>query len=231
MKSLLTACALSCLLWLPAIAFALPPGKVVLLTAGDARYEKAAQGSWEVVSTDEKVARVSFHKPNEVLIEAGRPGIALVTLNNNIIGQFLVWKIVVGDKQTARRPDPSVLAGSCGCGRGGSYPVSCTVKSSACLDALRKLFAASDLSTKDVRVIYEIQTAQELLKQMQAALLDAGFKGVELAFVGANLRVKASVADKKERRKLLLAVYGNMIGKLILDDEITVSESMRQTQE
>ncbi len=225
-----TACVLFCLQWMPAIAFALPPEKVVILATGDARYVKAAYGRWEVISTDEKVARAGYFKPNEVLIEAGKPGTALISLNNDIINQFLVWKVIVGDKPTAERPDPSVLAGPCGCGRDGSYPVSCTVKNTACLDALRELFTKSDLSTEDVRVIYGIPAAQALLKQMQIAVEKAGYDGVELALVGANLRVKAAVADENERRKLLLLVYRNMIGKLVLDDKIVVAKPKQQVR-
>lgn len=225
MKRQLAISVVLCLSLSAATAGALPPEKVLFMAPNDARYVRTAKGSWVVESSDEKVARASYFKPGEVLIETGTKGTALVTLSNDVIGQFLVWQVVVADKSRAERPDPTVLAGPCGCGRGGDYPLRCTVKSSACLDALRGFFEKGGLSTADVRVIYEIQAAQSLLKQMQAAVEKAGFEGVQLAMVGANLRVKAAVADEKLRRKLLLLIYYQMVGKLVLDDQITVAKS------
>jgi len=208
---------------------ALPPNRFIAMQAGDIKYERAALGSWKVKSQDPEIVKARFFDTGEVFLEAGKPGQTIITLENRVISRFWVWQVRVEHQATApHRPDPSVLSESCGCGSSGKYPVDCLMESPDCVEAMRNLLEAGDLEVADVRVRYKIKGIQVLLKQMQTRLVEAGFAGVELAFVGANLQVKAVVADLAERRKLLLEIYRLMIGKLIIDDEITVRDKAKK---
>jgi hypothetical protein len=43
---------------------------------------------------------------------------------------------------------------------------------------------------------------------------------VELAFSGANLRITGTVPDKKAWHGLILAIYAEMVGKLVIDNRV-----------
>jgi hypothetical protein len=226
LKSFLTLALLAGTVAWPAYSSAIPPERVVLMEAGDAKYELAGQGSWVAESTNPKVVKVKYIKTAEVaevLLEAGEAGTALIVFTNKVIDRFSIWKVRVADKKPVeRKPDPSSLSGLCECGMGGKYPIRCTVKNAECLEALRKLFQDSDLINKDVWVKYNIPGAQALLRYMQAKVAEAGFKDVELALGGGNLRITGRVADEPARRKLLLLVYQHMVGKFMPDDRLTI---------
>jgi len=219
----LTAAMLLGIVAWPGYSLAIPPERVVLMEAGDAKYELAGFGSWVAESTNPKVVKAKYFKTAEVFLEAGEPGTALIIFTNKVIDRFSIWKVRVAEKKPVeRKPDPSFLAGLCDCGMGGKYPIRCTVKNAECLEALRKLFQDSDLNSKSVWVKYDIVGAQTLLKDMQIKVAEAGFKDVELALVGGNLRITARVADEPARRKLLLVVYQHMVGKFVPDDRIKI---------
>jgi len=210
----------------PASSLAIPPERVVLMKAGDAKYVLAGHGSWVAESTNPKVVKAKYFKTAEVFLEAGEPGPAMILFTNKVSHRLSIWKVRVAEKKPVeKKPDPSFLAGLCDCGMGGKYPIRCTVKHIECLEALRKLFRDSDLNNKNVWVKYDIAGAQALLKDMQAKVVEAGFKDVELALAGGNLRITARVADEPAHRKLLLLVYENMVGKFMPDDRITVEKA------
>lgn len=208
------------LLLLSATAAALPPDRVVYLEKGDDTFEKGPQGSWEATSIDEKVVKSKYFPAAEVHLQAQGEGTALVILTNRVLGQAKFWEVHVG-KQKPDRPDPKVLKDVCGC---SSYPLKCQVKSKACVDALRGFFKDSILTTDDLWLTYSVEGMQALLKDLQARLEQDGFKGIQLAFLGANLRIKGEVTDEAAWRKLLACIYRGMLGRLVLENKVKVGK-------
>lgn len=221
-KVLATVLLGCCLLVGSLPARARPADRVVFLEPGQLQFELAARGSWHVESTAPQVVRARFFPAGEVQLEALRPGRALVVLDNRKIGEFRVWLVLVGKPGDPDKVDKQSLAEKCDCRADEEITVLCTVKDAACLDFLDDYFASHLVSSSQVGVIYTVGSAQLLLRHMTRQLAREGFSGVELAFWGANLRVKARVADAGQRRRLLLAVWRHMVGRLVLDDAISV---------
>ncbi|RLB57375.1 MAG: hypothetical protein DRI34_07830 [Deltaproteobacteria bacterium] len=208
-------------------ARARPADRVVFLEPGQLKFEQAARGSWQVESTAPEIVRARFFPAGEVQLQAGKTGRALVLLDNRKIGEFRVWQVVVGKPGSPEKPDAAALATRCACRPDEEVGQLCTVKDTACLDFLGEYFSSHLVSSSQVGVVYTVASAQLLLRRMSRQLAKDGFSGVDLAFWGANLRVKARVGDEAERRRLLLAVWRYMVGRLVLDDAIEVGSTTR----
>ncbi len=218
------------MLW-SATAWTLPPDRVIKLEVGKAASELAAKGSWELHSTDPQVLKATYFDTAEVLLEAGEAGSALLLLFNQVIDRFGVWRVQVATPATERvRPPLSAWAAVPGC-QAEAYPVTCLIKDANALSQIRALLRGSDLTTGDLRIVYSVGGAQALLKILQEEVKRAGFSGVELALSGANLRVSAKVADAKERMSLLLVLYRHMVGKLVLENRIVLSNPVHPRQQ
>ena len=206
-------------------ARALPPDRVIFLAAGDDKFEKCPQGSWVVESTDVKVVEAKYFPAAEIHLLARSEGTALVVLTNRVLGQVSVWRIRVGkEKPEPRRPDPSVLKKPCACGALKKFPVTCQVKNAKCLSALRDLFETADLTSRDLYLKYSVEGLQALLKDLQSRLEKAGHKGIQLAFLGANLRISGEVADQEAWRGLLLCIYRGMVGSLVIENRVELTK-------
>ncbi len=97
MKRFLTAALLAGTLAWPASSLAIPPERVVLMVAGDAKYELAGFGSWVAESTNPKVVKAKYFKNAEVFLEAGEPGTALIVFTNKVIDRFSIWEVKVAE--------------------------------------------------------------------------------------------------------------------------------------
>jgi hypothetical protein len=208
------------LLLLSTNARALPPDRVVYLEKGGDTFVKGPEGSWTATSTDEKVVKSKYFPAAEAHLQAQGEGTALVILTNRVLGQAKFWQVHVG-KQKPDRPDPKVLKDACGC---SSYPLKCQVKTEKCITVLRGFFKDSALTTNDLWLTYSVEGMQALLKDLQARLEQDGFKGIKLAFLGANLRIKGEVADEVAWRKLLASIYRGMLGRLVLENQVKIGK-------
>ncbi len=207
-------------LLLPTAAGALPPDRVVCLQKGGDTFVKAPAGSWAANSTDERVVKSKYFPAAEVHLLAVGEGTALVVLTNRVLGQVKFWEVRVG-KKSPPRPDPRVLKEACGC---SSYPLDCQVKSQKCVEVLRGFLKDSGLTTDDLRLTYNVEGLQALLKDLQSRLEPEGFKDIQLAFLGANLRIKGEVADEAAWRKLLVCIYNGMLGRLVLENQVKINK-------
>jgi hypothetical protein len=207
-------------LLLPAAARALPPDRVVFLETGGDTFEKGPAGSWVATSTDAGVVEAEYFPAAEVHLLAKGEGTALVVLTNRVIGQAKFWEVRVG-KQKPDRPDPAVLKDACGC---SSYPLECQVKNSKCLEALRRFVKGTDLTTNDLRLTYNVEGLQALLKDLQSRLEQGGFKDTQLAFLGANLRIQGEVEDEEAWRRLLVSIYHGMLGRLVIENKVRIKK-------
>jgi hypothetical protein len=208
------------LLLLSTTARALPPDRVVYLQKDGDTFVKGPVGSWEATSTDEGVVKSKYFPAAEVHLQAQGEGTALVILTNRVLGQAKFWEVHVG-KQKPDRPDPKILKEACGC---SSYPLKCQVKSEKCITALRGFFKDSALTTDDLWLTYSVEGMQALLKDLQATLEKDGFKNIQLAFLGANLRIKGEVEDVAAWRKILACVYRGMLGRLVIENQVKIAK-------
>ena len=199
-------------------ARALPPDRVVYLEKGGDTFAKGPQGSWVAKSLDEKVVEAKYFPAAEVHLQARAEGTALVILTNRVLGQAKFWEVRVG-KQKPARPDPAVLKDDCGC---FEYPLECQVKNSKCLEALRRFVKDTDLTNDDLRIKYNVEGLQALLKDLHSRLEQGGFKEIRLAFLGANLRIVGQVEDQAAWRRLLACIYRGMLGRLFLENQVKI---------
>ncbi|RME24456.1 MAG: hypothetical protein D6806_09545 [Deltaproteobacteria bacterium] len=213
---------LMCLLCAGAAAGARPPDRIVWLRSGEARYERTLPGTWDVVSLAPWVVSTRYDGGGEVFLEAEGDGEGLVVLDNREISRFEVWRVRVGVERKHAKADTSLVQKACRCEKEPDEPLRCVVETSRCLDALDATFTDQPITTRELAVVLTLGSAQEMLRRIQKGLQAEGFEGVRLAFVGANLMVEANVGTVVERRKLLLAVWRHMLGKLVLEDRITV---------
>lgn len=200
-------------------AQAVPPDRLVLMAPGDDRFEKAPQGDWEAVSSNPQVVKARCFDTAEVYLQAGSSGSALVLLANQVLGQIKVWRVKVSGDSKAVKPDPALLKKLCAC-QGSGYPITCRVENSACLGKLRELLQDSDLAADDIKILYSVEGLQALLRDLAAATKSGGHRGVEFAFSGANLRITGQVPDKQAWHRLILAIYAEMVGKLVIDNRV-----------
>lgn len=205
-------------------AGAVPPDQTVRLAAEDGVFLRVPPGDWQATSTDENVVRVQVFDTAEAFLESRGSGSALVLVTNPVLRQIKVWRVRVAESKPDRvMPDPSVLAKPCGCGRKGSYPVRCKVRTVACVRALRALLTRGDLTADDVGIVYTVEGMQALLQDLKVRLAKAGYPDIELAFEGANLRLRGRVANEKSWRALMLEVYRGMVGKLLISHELEIA--------
>jgi hypothetical protein len=207
------------------LARARPPDKLVLMAKDGHRFERAPLGDWTAHSLDEKVLKVRVFEPAEVFLEPVSAGRTHVLLHNRVIGQVKIWLVRVSDGAEPPgpvRPDPAALEEPCGC---GAYPLHCQLKDKRCLSALQAFLEDADLTTADVGVRFSVEGLQAVLKDLADHLKKAGFPAVELTFHGANLRLSGQVADQAAWRKLVVAIYERMVGKLIIEDKLKRADS------
>ena len=208
------------LLLISTSAGALPPDRVVYLQKDGDTFQKGPEGSWVATSLDEKVVKSKYFPAAEVHLQAQAEGTALVILTNRVLGQAKFWEVRVG-KQKPARPDPAVLKDDCGC---FEYPLECQVKNSKCLEALRRFVKGSDLTTNDLRLTYNVEGLQALLKDLLSRLKQGGFKDTKLAFLGANLRIQGQVEDEEAWRRLLVCIYRGMLGRLVMENLVKIGK-------
>jgi len=206
------------LLLLSTSARALPPDRVVFLEVGGDTFKSGPEGSWVATSTDAGVVEAKYFPAAEVHLTAKAEGTALVVLTNRVLGQAKFWEVRVGKKKPAR-PDPAVLKDACGCFK---YPLECQVKNSKCLEALRRFVKGTDLTTNDLRLKYNVEGLQALLKDLLSRLEKSGFKDTKLAFLGANLRISGEVEDEGAWRRLLVCIYRGMLGRLVMENLVKI---------
>ncbi|HOX46249.1 MAG TPA: hypothetical protein PK668_21780 [Myxococcota bacterium] len=216
-------------LCLLAPASARPPQKAVLLEPGPGRFEPGATGGWRALSLDPAVVEAQAFETDEVFLTPRGEGVGRLLLYHPEVRGLLVWQVRVGGPAEPRRPAPGPLAGPCGCGAEGTYPLHCQVRSAECLEALRALLADADLSVEDVRLeLAGVPAMQALLRDLGQRLEKAGIQGVKLAFSGANLKVEGEVADRAAWGRLVGALYDGMVGALVLDDRVLIRSEAGQ---
>jgi len=203
---------------------AVPPDQIVRLAVEDGTFLRVPLGDWHATSTDENVVRVQVFDTAEAFLEARGPGSAQVLVTNPVLRQIKVWRVRVGESEPDRvLPDPAVLADPCGCGQQGGYPVRCKVRTAACVRALRALLTRGDLTVEDVGIVYTTEGLQALLQDLKDRLDRAGYPGIELAFEGANLRLRGRVASEQRWRGLMLELYRGMVGKLLVSHQLEIA--------
>lgn len=202
-------------------ARAVPPDRVIWLEPGTDRFEKGPPGKWEIKSSDENVVRAEYFETAEVHLQAAAVGQAVLLLLNRSIEQLEVWKVRVGLKAAEPlMPDRPERKGVCSCKQVSGNHLSCEVADEPCLRSLAEWLRNVDLTVPDVEVRYTIPGLQALLRRIRSRLDQTAFKEIEVAFVGANLRLTGSVPDEKRFQELILSVYEAMVGKLVIEDRV-----------
>ena len=201
-------------------AQALPPDRLVNLPPGDARFEKGPQGTWKAISSDPEIVEARYHDTAEVSLQAHKEGVAIVMLANLELGQAWFWKVRVAEKTQTGMPDPAVPAKACKCGKGKpEFPMICQVENQACLEKLHELFTTTDLTQEHIKIRYTVEGLQALLKKLEPTQKDSG---VSFAFSGVNLRLTGKLPDQAAWHRLLLSIYKEMVGKLVIDNRIEI---------
>jgi hypothetical protein len=201
-------------------ARALPPDRVVLLEPGQGRFERLPPGGWTATSLDPKVVEAQAFETEELHLMPVGEGVGLVLLACPAIQGLQLWRVRVGGSPEAHRPDPVGLAGPCGCGQEGTWPLRCKVRDATCLEALRTWLSEAEIGADELVLELEVAAVQALLRDLARRVERAGFRDIRLAFAAGNLRLEGELADRASWRGLVVALYEGMVGRLVLDDRL-----------
>lgn len=212
-------------LWLaPLAAWGVPPQAVVALAPGDDTILPRPSGGWTATLEGPPVAELSVLEADEVFFHALQEGTALLLWQNRELRAVQVWEIRVAARPAEPRPIavPPAAAGCCRKAEGDL--LECQLDGPGCLALLAELLSHPELDPGKVQVRYTVPGLQALLVRLEKALQQAGLGGVRLAFRGATLQLTGEVADEAARRRALIVLYRNMLGKLLVEDELRLSQ-------
>lgn len=208
--------------WLVAFgmpAAAVPPNKIIRLQAGQARFEPGYNGDWIATSLEPDKLSARAFDTAEVHLASKGAGLSEVLLTNRILRQVIIWRVEMDAEPL--KPDPAPVKKACGCDP-SQRPLTCRLSSGACIDALRAYLATADVTADQLRLAYTVEGLQAQVRHLGARLQAAGFDGIEVAFVGTNLRLRGRVADWETWSKLQLLIYREFVGRLLLDDQLVI---------
>lgn len=212
--------------FLPLDALAVPPHAVVVLAEGDDTILPRPPGA-EWTATLEGPALVDFEilEANEVFFQARKTGITHLLWQNRSLPSVQVWEIRVGTGAKEPRPIEVPAAAAACCQKTGDGLLECQISGESCLGPAGELLTHPELDPGKAQVRYTPAGLQALLARMEKALHEAGLSGVRLAFHGAVLVVQGEVANEDSRRRVLMVLYRNMIGKLLVEDRLRLPQS------
>jgi hypothetical protein len=201
---------------------AVPPDVTVQLAPDEARFIPGPKGDWRAFSLDAKVVTARAFDTAEVHLHARAAGETLVLLTNHAIQAVVFIRVRVGRDEALRaEPPPAKLRQRCGC-RVEDDRLHCALIDGDCVAAVRDWIAGTGWSAKRLRLKYGVEGLQRLLRDMHQRLEAAGLDGIELAFSGANLRLRGSLPDRARWRTLLVELYRVMVGRILLEDETRI---------
>lgn len=203
-------------------ATAIPPDRVIRMEAGSDRFEKGYRGDWVATSLQADLVEAQAFDTAEVHLTAKKAGTCLVLLHNPILRQVAIWRVEVDVHPPSA--DPAPVQKACACDP-GLRPLACRLVSVACIDSLRSYLGSAGLSTDELRLTYTVQGLQIMAKALEERIAAAGFTGIELGFVGTNVRLKGIVTDRQAWSRLVLLVYEGFLGRLILEDELVIADA------
>ncbi len=220
MRLCATTVAVLVMITLPAAA--VPPNKIVRLQAGQDRFEQGYNGDWIATSLDPDMLTAQAFDTAEVHLDSKGAGRCEVLLTNRILRQVAVWRVEMD--AALPEPDPAPVKKACGCDP-ASRPLTCRLSSGPCIDALRAYLTTAEVTADQLRLTYTVEGLQAHLRYLGDRLKAAGFEGIEVAFVGTNLRLRGRVADWETWSKLQVLVYREFVGRVLLDDQLVVGEA------
>lgn len=204
------------------VAKAVPPDVTVRLAPDEARFIPGPKGDWQAFSLDAQVVTARAFDTAEVHLHARAAGETLVLLTNHAIQAVVFIRVRVGqDEELAAEPPPAKLRQQCGC-RVADDRLHCSLVEGDCVAAVRDWVADTGWSADRLRLKYGVEGLQRLLRDIRRRLDAAGLDGIELAFSGANLRLRGSLPDRARWRALLVEIYRVMVGRILLEDEIRI---------
>ncbi len=210
----------------PALAAALPVGRIVEATAGETQllageYLEAA----EVEPAD--LARAERLPSGALRLTPLRPGSGLVYLFEN--GEVDAWRLYVRGPGESGAPAPSASPELWAAARAacpgvqervvdGEHFLHAAVPDGRCRRALLALLATDLFDGSHLRLVFDLPALQAQLRDMKLRLDAARVTGLSLHYLGATLVLSGTVAPAVRRRALRL-VWQETLGKVDLDDQ------------
>ncbi len=209
-------------------ALAVPPHAVVALAPGDDVILPRPRGEWTATLEGPPVVEFSVLETDEVFFHAREAGSALLLWQNRVLRAVQVWEMRVVAHPAEAKPVAIPPAAAGCCQKSGDDVLECQVDGPGCLAALAEFLSHPELDPGKVQVRYTVAGLQAQLVRLEKALQEAGLTGIRLAFRGATLSLSGAVADEATRRRALLALYRGMVGKLLVEDELRLSQAIEK---
>ncbi|NMB76310.1 MAG: hypothetical protein GYA21_14410 [Myxococcales bacterium] len=209
-------------------AMAVPPHAVVALTPGDDVILPRPRGEWTATLEGPAVVEFSVLETDEVFFHAREAGGALLLWQNRVLRAAQVWEIRVVAHPIEAKPVAIPPAAAGCCRKTEDDVLDCQVDGPSCLAALADFLSHPELDPGKVQVRYTVAGLQAQLLRLEQALREAGLAGIRLAFRGATLSLTGEVADEAARRRVLLILYRGMVGKLLVEDGLQLSQAIEK---
>ncbi|MCL2013082.1 MAG: hypothetical protein FWG75_09890 [Cystobacterineae bacterium] len=226
------------LLWclLPSPSWAWPVDMEFLLKEGQTRFVKLPAAEWLEVD-EPSIATAELFETQEVLLEAKKPGMALVLVYAE--GKMGIWRLRV---EHASPPKPAQNTTATAAHNPGANPlveaqqacpkllfqthtlpkISGNVDTEACRKALLFLLMQPGWLAKELELVFETETLASQLKEIHHALEQSLGPGkLTLRYVGATLEMSGKLSPA-EHRKALWGAFFHAAGRIALDDGIHV---------
>ena len=214
--------ALVLLAW-PAAAW--PVDWIHDVAVGKERFVRLPQLDWFEVE-DPKVAGVEWLAGSQELLLSGlKAGRTLVLLGAE--GKVAVWRVRVGTEPLV---DPRALgAAQKACPELKTSPLddvklAVRVRDEPCHQALAALLETDAFEARHLEVTFEGLVLQAQLRGLQAGLKASVKSKVSARYVGAGLVLEGTVTEA-EHRRALWEVFRRTLGRLALDDRLSVVAS------
>lgn len=207
-------------LW-PAGAQAWPVDVYTDVRVGEERFERLAAVQWAEVE-DPTIAEAEVLPSGELLITGKAKGRTLLLLYAE--GKFAVWRVRVGTPPTEGEALLAAARRACGPAmKIDGTELTAPVATEGCRLALRTALEADTFRGRDLELVFDMETFQSQLKDIQQGLAEAGVKGVTARYHGAGLVLEGKVT-RAERRKALWAVFKRSVGRVPLQDRLELTD-------
>lgn len=221
---------LASVLLLSATANAWPVDVYVTAKQGEEQFKKLTALEWTDVESP-SIVDIEPLPSGEALITGKAQGQTLVLLYAE--GKMGVWKVDVARGSAdagTQTPDELLARAKAACPGLKLNPGSpdealvVNVKTDACRSALKSLFQTDAYNARELSLTYELPVLQTQLREMQTAIDAAVGKGkVTSVYSGAGLRLSGNLTTA-EHRKVLWAVFKNSVGRVALEDRMTITD-------
>jgi hypothetical protein len=204
----------------PGGASAWPVDLYVDLRPGEERFEKLSALQWVDVD-GQGVLTAEVLPSGELFLSGKEKGRTRVLLYAE--GRFAVWRVRVGTPPSEGKDALAKAKAACPGLKHAPNALISPVETDRCRLALRALLEHDDLRAGDLELVFNLETFQAQLRDIQAGLDKAGLKAVRAHYQGAGLRVEGKVT-RAERARALWIVFQRSVGRVPLEDRLELTD-------